>query len=175
MVKLIAQTAFGDGLPRAVGGVTLTEVSMPGMWSVAPLKGQQKAVSKALGISLPRPNRTTSGAGTQALWAGPGMAYVRASALPDLSGLAAVTDQSDAWAVLTIAGSTVTDVLARLVPIDLRAQTFKTGHTARTLVGHMPASVTRTGPQSIEIMVMRSMARTLVHELDRATRLFAGR
>ncbi len=175
MVKLIAQTACGDMLPREVGGLTLTEVVIDRMWSVAPLKGQQKALATALGIVLPKPNRTTSGAEMHALWAGPGVFYVRAPALPDLTGKAAVTDQSDAWAVVSVSGPVVIDVLARLVPVDLRQNTFKTGHTARTLVGHITASVTRTGADTIEIMVMRSMAGTLVHELTRAATLFAGR
>ena len=36
-----------------------------------------------------------------------------------LGGLAAVTDQSDAWAGLRLAGDAAREVLARLVPLDL--------------------------------------------------------
>jgi sarcosine oxidase subunit gamma len=95
--------------------------------------------------------------------------------VPDLNGQAAITDQTDAWAVVRISGAGVEDVLARLVPIDLCAKTFRKGHTARTLIGHMTGSVTRLGPNSFEIMVMRSMASTLVHELETAAKGFAER
>lgn len=175
MVKLISQTPCRDLLPRTIGGVTLTEAPAAAMWSVAPYRGQEKSVSTALGIGLPKPNRTTSGAEMRALWGGPGLVYVFASALPDLSALAAVTDQSDGWATVIIEGPDTEAVLARLVPIDVRLATFKTGHTARTMVGHMTASLTRTSRDRIEVMVMRSMAATLVHDLSRAATLFAGR
>jgi sarcosine oxidase subunit gamma len=87
-----------------------------------------------------------------------------------LDGIAALTDQSDAWAVVQIAGAGVEDVLARLVPVDLRGQVFKKTHVATTMLGHMSVTVTRMGPVSFEIMVMRSMAATLVHELQGAMR-----
>jgi sarcosine oxidase subunit gamma len=58
---------------------------------------------------------------------------------------------------------------------DLRAATFEPGHTAKTLLGHMTASVTRTGANAFEIMVFRSMAETLVEELTRAANAVAAR
>ncbi|MEY1554823.1 sarcosine oxidase subunit gamma [Yoonia sp. R2331] len=162
-------------MPQTIGNVTLTEVVIDAMWSVAPYKGKEKAVATALGTGFPKPNRTTSGAAIRALWGGPGMAFVICDALPDLTALAAVTDQSDAWAVVAVSGADSVDVLARLVPIDLRGKAFKTGHTARTMLGHMMVSVTRTGPDVFEIMAMRSMAGTLTHELTRAATLYTGR
>ncbi|MCC5975705.1 MAG: sarcosine oxidase subunit gamma, partial [Rubellimicrobium sp.] len=47
--------------------------------------------------------------------------------------------------------------------------------TARTLVGHMTASVTRVAGEAFEIMVMRSMAGTLLHDMTEAARLVAAR
>lgn len=175
MVDLIAKTPCADLLPQSIGQITLNKVTYPGLWSVAPFAGQQKATGTALGHPLPKPGRTVTQDGLRLIWAGHGVVFAVAPNLPDLSALAAVTDQSDGWAVVTVSGSTVVDVLARLVPIDLRPATFKTGHTARTLLGHMTASVTRTGPQTFEVMVMRSMAATLVHDLTRAAALFAAR
>jgi sarcosine oxidase subunit gamma len=175
VVKLIAQSPCGDELPLAIGGLNLTEVAIDRMWSVAPFKGKSKAVSDALGATLPKPNRSVAHAGMRMIWAGQGVSFVIADALPDLVGLAAVTDQSDAWAVVEIKGPGVAEVLARLVPIDLRLPAFKPGHTARTMLAHMMASITRTGKDSFEIMVMRSMAQTLVHDLNRAATLFSGR
>ena len=77
-------------------------------------------------------------------------------------------DHSDAWAIVRLDGADAAAVLSRLTPIDLRATSFKKGHTARTLIGHMTGGVTRLGAQSFEVMVMRSMAATLVHDLVQA-------
>jgi len=92
---------------------------------------------------------------------------------PDLP--AQVVDHSDAWAIVRIDGTDAAAVLARLTPIDIRDGVFKNGHTARTLVAHMTASITRVGVNAYEIMVMRSMAGTLVHDLEQAAHNVASR
>ena len=66
-------------------------------------------------------------------------------------------------------------MMARLVPVDLRPQVFKRGHTARTELQHMMASITRVGPKTLQIMVFRSFADTLVHDLKRAMEAVAAR
>lgn len=176
MARLIANTPCAGLLPKTIGTVTLHEVNMGQVTLVVPYKGQQKAVSDALktalGIAFPAPNRTT-GSGPRAVWCGMGQALVMGAACPDLP--AACVDHSDAWAVVRIEGADAVTVLARLTPIDLRAAVFKRGHTARTLVGHMTASVTRMGTNAFEIMVMRSMAGTLVHDLEQAAQNIADR
>lgn len=178
MVKLIAQTPCAGLLPKTVGGVAMAEPKYEAIQSVAPLKGHHGAVArrlqKALGVELPEPNRR-SGKGPFVLWVGPGQYLVLGRQVAGLEAIAAVTDQSDAWAIVELSGPTITDVLSRLVPIDLRGAKFELGHTARTLIGHMPCSITRTGTLSIEVMVMRSMAGTLVHEISEAARLYAAR
>ena len=85
-----------------------------------------------------------------------------------------MTDQSDGWAVMRLEGAGARDVLARLCPLDLRAPVFKRGHTARSLLGHMNASITRVGVNAFEIMVFRSMANTAVHELNEAMKSVAA-
>ena len=76
---------------------------------------------------------------------------------------------------MRLAGADAADVLARLTPIDLRESQFKRGHTARTELAHMMASITRLGPQSYQIMVFRSLANTLVHDLKTAMKSVAAR
>ena len=174
MARLIPLTPFDGLLPLSVGPWSVTEVDVGRMSSVARFAGKADAVASALPTGFPAPNRMLSKDGARAIWTGPGQALVTGD-LPDLAGIAAVTDQSDAWAVARIEGPGVEEVLARLVPVDLSPGVFKRGHTARTLVGHMTASVTRLGPKAIEIMVMRSMAATLHHELERATTGVAAR
>lgn len=173
MAKLIALSPCSDLLPLEVGGIVVTEVSVDRLTSVAPYNGQAKAASACLkdqvGAVLPAPNRR-SGAVS---WFGHGVWMVAGAV--SLDGVAAVTDQSDAWAVVHIAGQGVEDVLARLVPADLREHIFKTNHVAKTMLGHMSVTITRVGPQGFEIMVMRSMSATLVHDLHIALRGVASR
>lgn len=79
---------------------------------------------------------------------------------------ARATDQSDAWAVVTLSGLGATDTLARLSTLDLRAMTD--GQATRSPIGHMPGHITRLGDQEWRLMVFRSMAATLVREVTHA-------
>lgn len=176
MVKLIANTPCAEMLPQVIGTVELSEVDTGRVTLVAPLKGKQKEVSdqlkSALGVGFPAPNRVL-GTVPRVMWCGMGQALVMGAPCPDLP--AACVDHSDAWAFVQIAGADAEAVLARLTPIDLRASTFKRGHTARTLIGHMAGGVTRLGTRSFEVMVMRSMAATLMHDLMQAAENIASR
>lgn len=169
MAQLIPNSPCAGLLPKTIGTLTLSEVDAGRITLVAPFEGQQKAVSaalkSALGIAFPAPNRTT-GTVPRAIWCGMGQALVMGADCPDLP--AALVDHSDAWAIVRLEGAGARDVLARLTPVDLREARFKRGHTARSLIAHMTASITCVGANAFEIMVMRSMAGTLVHDLEQA-------
>ena len=177
MVELLSLTPCAGLLPVTVGQVTMTEVVVGKMVSVAPFAGQDKAVSAALkdqiGVGLAPVNRVVRKGDISVQWFGHGIWLVRGDVA--LDGLAAVTDQSDGWAVVQVAGAGVADVLARLVPVDLRAGVFKKDHAARTMLGHMSVALTRVAPDAFEIMAMRSMAGTLVHELTTAAENVSAR
>lgn len=173
MVDLVAKSPCAGLLPVTHGAVRLSEVKAGHMTSLAPFKGQQEALSDALkaahGMAFPAVNRATGKEGARAIW------FSRRQALlvgpepdPVLAKHAAITDQSDAWTVVRLEGARAEDVLARLVPVDLRGTVFKRGHTLRSQLMHMSASVTRMGEQAFQIMTFRSMAGTLVHDLETA-------
>ena len=177
MAKLIATTPCAGLLPLTIGSVTLTEVDAGRVTLIAPLAGAQKATSEALkaavGVGFPAPNRTL-GTGPRMVWCGMGQALLMGVDCPDLP-TAATVDHSDAWAIVRIDGADAAAVLARLTPIDLRDGQFKRGHTARTLLAHMTVSITRVGASAYEVMAMRSMAGTLVHDLEQAAKNMAAR
>ena len=180
MIELIAKTPCDGLLPLNIGSTTLSEDDPGVMTSIAAFKGQGKnlstALKKAHGMALPAPNRTTGKAGGRAVWFGHGMILLQgAKADKSLAKHAALTDQSDGWAVVRLTGTGARDVLARLTPVDLRDSVFKRGHTARTELAHMMASITRMGAQSWQIMVFRGFAATLVHDLRRAMLSVAAR
>ena len=178
MVSLIAKSAFEAG-EEEIGGVRLTPVEEGQVSSIAPFKGKEAQVSavlsKAVGIGFPEVNTCAEAEGVRLVWMGRGKAHLIGAAPPDLAGLAAVADQSGAEAVLRVDGENAEDVLARLVPLDLRVSAFPVGSTARTQVAHMTASVSRLGDEAFELRVMRSMAGTLWHDVTRAARLLAER
>lgn len=170
MARLVAISPCRGLVPVEVEGATLTEVTPEAITSVAPFRDREKAVSAALeaavGGAFPRPNRTTGKDGARVIWTGPGQAMILGPRVAPEG--AAVTDQSDAWAVLRLEGPLSEAALARLVPLDVRRAHFRTGHTARTQLRHMTCSLTRVGASAFEIMVFRSMAKTAVEELERA-------
>lgn len=180
MVDLKPKTPLDNMVPLTIGSVTFAELDAGGLTSVSPYAGQENALSDALktahGMALPAPNRTTGKDGARALWFGREQALLFGVS-PDrtLAKFAALTDQTDAWAVTTLKGVQAVDVLARLTPLDLREATFKRGHTARSDLMHMNASITRTGADTFMIMVFRSMAQTLLHDIQTAMEGVAAR
>lgn len=180
MAELIAKTPCDGLLPLDIGGVTLTEVTPAVLTLIAPWREQDRALDAALraahDLGLPGPGRATGKSGNRAIWFGQGQIML-VGPEPDatLADHAALTDQSDGWAVVDLEGDAVPDVLARLVPVDLRPTVFRRGHTARTQLDHMHVSLTRLGVRRWRIMAFRSMARTLVHELQTAMEAVAAR
>lgn len=179
MASLVAKTpCAGLGLPVSAGAVALCEAApghitslMPGPDTVA----ASAALRAAHGMAFPGPGRATGREGARALWSGRGQALLLGPAPePLLTHHFALTDQSDAWAAVSLEGSGAREVLARLCPLDLRDGHFKRGHSARSLIGHMNASLTRTGRDTWLILAMRSMATTLLHELGEAMRSVAA-
>jgi sarcosine oxidase subunit gamma len=161
-----------------VGGITLSEVDAGHLTLLAPYKGKDlaTALKSAHGMALPAAGRSTGKDGARAVWFGHAhILLMGPTPDPELDAHAAVTDVSDGWAVARLDGAGAADVLARLVPIDLRAGQFKRGHTARTELGHMQASITWLGDTAFQIMVFRSMARTMSHDLVTAMEGVAAR
>lgn len=165
MVKLIAQETASELLPVAIGGLSLAARGYEAITWVAPFDGQMDSVTKALG-GFPAAGEVLSLEAGRAISVGPGQAMILGQ--PVAPDGAAVVDQSDGWSVLTLSGPGSADALARLTPLDLRLASFPIGQTARTLLGHMVASITRDGVEAFELMVFRSMTQTAVHELSRA-------
>lgn len=178
MPSLIETTACEGLLPVSAGGVTLSEAAPAPITSVAPFRGKEKAVAaalKKLGLGWPAPGRSLRSGAAVCLWTGRDQAFLIGSAPEGLGGIAALTDQSDGWARMRLEGPGAEAVLARLVPLDLRAAAFPEGAVARSGLNHMMAVLTREGPQAFGIMVFRSMAGSAVHEIAVAMRAVAAR
>jgi len=145
--------------------------------AIAPFPGMTDAVARALG-GFPAPGQTLDTPAGPLVWAGREMAFLfgRPQDLPDLTsltGLAAVTDQSGGWAGLRLSGPDAGAVLARLVALDLDRLTPPA--SARAQLNHLPLLLIHPEPGVHDLWSYRSMAGTLVHELDSAMRGLAAR
>jgi heterotetrameric sarcosine oxidase gamma subunit len=178
VANLIARTPFDGHLPLIHGSVEAVEVDLGTITSVAPFAGQASAVSKALekavGCALPPVGAFSSKGETRIAWSGLDQYFVMGPGPVSIPG-AALTDQSDAWASVRVAGAGSRDVLSRLVPIDLRPNVFEVGHAARTMLGHMSCLLMRVESDGYVLLVFRSMAASAAHDLDRAMRMVTGR
>ncbi len=180
MADLKPRSACADLLPLSRGALHLEELSWDPIWSISPFKGRGQAVSDALnaalGVGFPVPGTWDGGADLRAVWSGLDQAFLVGAVPPEgLAGQAALTDQSDSWATVALSGPDAEAVLARLVPVDLREAAFGVGRCIRTQVQHMTCVVLRDAPDRFVIMAFRSMAGTLVHELDVAMQGVAAR
>ena len=178
MVDLKAKTPFDGMEPVRIGTVTLSEVDLGRVTSLSPY-GDASDLSAALqgahGMAWPAAGRATGKAGARCMWFGQDQAVLLGPE-PDasLSEHAAVVDQSDAWVALRLTGAQGAEVLARLVPVDLREAHFKRGHAIRTQALHVSVSIRREADGFV-IMAFRSMADTLVHEVKQAMVAVAAR
>jgi sarcosine oxidase gamma subunit len=165
VADLIAKSACAGLLPLEIGTLNLIEVVAQHVTVLAPYKDQHKAVSYELkkhhGMALPGVNRALGKETSRVLWFSQGQwAVIGPKPTSELAKLGAVVDQSDAWAIVRLEGPDAEAVLARLV---------------RSSLYHMMASITRVGDNSFQVMVFRSMAETLVHDLRVAMQKVAAR
>ncbi len=178
MVSLIAKSPLQGQAPVTLAGITLSERLIGRMTSLALLKGQKTALGrawKAMGLGFPDPNRMLASGAAQIIWTGRDQAFLLDADPAGLAGFAALTDQSDGWAGLTLAGEGAADVLMRLYPIDLRLSAFAVGHAARAPMGHMSSVVMRVADDRFDLLVFRSMAQTAWHEVEDAMKKRAAR
>lgn len=173
-------TALGGTQARidTIGGVTITERPDIALASVAVRRGRDEDLAAAapdlLGTSWPE---TASSAGTGALrafWMAPGQWMVEApfATHEDLAArlkarlgdAASVTEQTDAWVVLDVTGTSVTALFQRLCPLDL--EDLPDGAASRTLLHHLGCFVLvrRTG-EAVTVLAPRSAADFLHHAL----------
>lgn len=177
----IATSAFA-GLPTAAGrggGVIASERAGLGIARLAARRGQAATVSglfrAQFGLEPPDAPRHASrgevaiagiGPGTWlATRDGAGNAFAE-SLRPMLGDCASIADQSDAHAILRLAGPKVCETLAKLIPIDIHPRSFPVGSVARTLCGYVDVMLWRLEDTSqhhpvFEIWSGRSLAVSL--------------
>jgi len=123
-------------------------------------------VVSRFGIELPQTPRAAAEDLVDFIWAGPSQ-WLGVSIRPDmpaelaeqLKGMAAVTDQTDARAVLRLHGARVRDALAKGCPVDLHPRAFRRGDTIITAIGGIGVQLWWADvDDAVHLAVSRSMA-----------------
>jgi heterotetrameric sarcosine oxidase gamma subunit len=168
-----------SGLPVATNpgrGVIVTDRDGLGVATVLARNGTCAALAQRVHehfrIALPRTPRRTSSGDLALLGTGPGAwlaTFERGgnafavSLRQAVGDLAAVSDQSDGYSVLRLAGPRVRDLLCKLVPVDVHPHVFEVGDVAATVAAHIGATLWRLedhtdGSPVFEVAVFRSLA-----------------
>lgn len=153
--------------PVTQAGTTLASADLGPMTSIAPFLGRRAAVEAALGMAFPEPNTVVTAGEARLVWTGRDQAFLISAPAPDLTSLAATTDQSDGWAAFTLTGPLAAEAMMRLVPLDLRASAFPAGRAVRAPLNHMNMILMRA-EEGFTFLCFRSMARTAWHEVETA-------
>lgn len=91
-----------------------------------------------------------------------------AADLPDV----AVCDQSHGRVRIAVQGPDAQELLARGTGLDLAG--FEHGRSAATLLGPIGVHLTRTGEEAFELLVLRSFAEALMHDLQAMAAEYEG-
>lgn len=171
-----SQDASGDGAPR------LRLSPRPGLQlaTVIARAGDRaefaRHVAEICGLSLPDgPTRATAGR-TAALGVGPrSWLFLEDGGAPgfahrlseSLGRAAAVSDQSDAYAVLRVAGPAARAVLGKGLAVDLHPRAFDTTRVAVTICSHVGVTIWQVDDApTFEVALFRSYAGSFAHWLS---------
>jgi methylglutamate dehydrogenase subunit D len=139
----------GSSEPSAVqAGVTVTPLEGLSAASLLVRADARQAfaalLSDRFGLDLPGGPRVGRGSDFQLVWSGPDqwLALARQRSFlerlaAECGDLAAVSDQSDARAILRVGGAHVRDALAKGCTVDLHPRAFRTGDVAVTSIAHI--------------------------------------
>jgi sarcosine oxidase subunit gamma len=136
---------------------------------IAGLDGEEQlasAMQAAYGLVPPPARRAATGSSLELIWAGPGkwlalsQDFMIASSLSKaLQGVAAVSDQSGSYGLLTISGGNAPRMLGKGLALDLHPKKFKPGDAALSPAAHINVHIWQTDEvPSFKLAVARSMA-----------------
>lgn len=178
--KMKATTPL-NGYAKQFNGVSLAEVTNRHILSIAtPAGGEQQlaiAIKKALGAEVPKAGKTTQTliANGRFLGMQPGqMFFVFQPEEPEfintirekLKNVSYLTDQSDGFVMVIIAGEKARIALERICAIDLQLDVFPTGSFARTAMEHLGVTIVCEASDTFLLISPRSTAEALLHALE---------
>ncbi len=175
---LSPRAAFsGRSLPQPAGlGVVVSPRESVAIATVIARNGQRHAlvgrVRDRFGLELPVGARRAAAGGVSFVGTAPstwlamqeeGGDRFAGTLAEALHGVASVSDQSGAYAVLGLSGPRVRDALCKLISVDLHPRAFAVGQAAAAAAGHMGVVLWRLEDRdpalgAFEVAVYRSYA-----------------
>lgn len=170
-----------DGYAKGFDGVTLAEVTDHAIVSIATPAGGEKRLSKAIKTAFKTSvpdvgeSQTSTFSNGRLLGMQPGQilfvfeydeaggAKVVAEKLKDAAYL---SDQSDSFVMLTMAGDKARMALERICLLGLHPDAFAIGRVARTSMEHLSVIILREAEDTFLLMSPRSSAQSFVHALE---------
>jgi len=128
-----------------------------------------------VGLAWPEVGRSTVNAGTRCIGLQQDQVFIQstlndaehAALFNTLSVTGAVTDQSDSWVALAVAGSRRHEVLERICPIDIDENVFLEDAVARTSMEHLNAIIIRDDDRFV-LLSARSSAESFLHAVTQS-------
>lgn len=174
------------GLPKVRtpgGGVSVSTYDNLGIASVLAKKNKEtelaERVQQRYGIRLPQTPAYSDARGIAFIATGPQCwlataeagGYAFSTSLRHAAGdLASISDQSDGYVVLRLAGAKVRETLSKLVPIDVHPRAFPVGMAVVTVAAHIGVTMWRVADEvgatsAFELALYRSMVGSFWHVL----------
>lgn len=166
-IRLTARHPLSEGAAHGIempGRNHLELVEGARIHSVLAFRGQEQAVAGVLAAFDAGAVRNV-GPG-EWLVAGEGVRQA-----PDIDG-AMVVDQSHGRTLFRLSGPDAVAILMRGVAIDLAGGALPVGGSAGTAFGHLSVNLARVSGEAFELIVGRSFAESLYHDLRLAGRAF---
>ena len=177
MAKLSATSSL-DGYDKEIGTIRLREISNQSLIAMAiPLGEETKfknSIKNIFGLKMPSPNKSVKNKDIRILSTQPDQIFVLTKRIDDpeksmaieFDGSAYITDQTDAWVILEISGSSSREALERICQLDLDKEIFQLDSMARTSMEHMSAIIIRKADDTFYLMSASSSAKSFLHAVE---------
>ncbi|WP_036241078.1 sarcosine oxidase subunit gamma family protein [Mesorhizobium sp. STM 4661] len=161
-------------------GILLTEIRNFDLIQVMARRGKGAELAKAakarFGMAAPDTPKAVQTKDATLIWSGPDQflvlskdgKYAMNTLAPAFSGLASLSDQSHARALISISGAKVRTMLAKLLSLDLHPAVFQVGAAAATSIDHTSVTLWRGADQTdgravFNLLVFATFAESLWH------------
>ena len=177
-VAKLSATSSLDGYDEEIGTIRLREISNQSLIAMAiPLGEETKfknSIKNIFGLKMPSPDKSVKNKDTRILSTQPDQIFVLTKRTDDpeksmaieFDGSAYITDQTDAWVILEISGSSSREALERICQLDLDKEIFQLDSMARTSMEHMSAIIIRKADDTFYLMSASSSAKSFLHAVE---------
>ena len=177
-VAKLSATSSLDGYDKEIGTIRLREISNQSLIAMAiPLGEETKfknSIKNIFGLKMSSPNKSVKNKDTRIFSTQPDQIFVLTKRTDDpeksiaieIGKSAYITDQTDAWVILEISGSSSREALERICQLDLDKEIFQLDSMARTSMEHMSAIIIRKADDTFYLMSASSSAKSFLHAVE---------